>query len=124
MLSGHIGWALAIRLGRSEFEMKAALLSNFASLFLSQSSRKHSSLSTNNIAVRFHLHTAAIVAAEDSIASISMRGFVILIAICALWAVDRLAFESRYSEAIWHEAKHQGQLFNLEVACWVDKINF
>jgi len=53
-----------------------------------------------------------------------MRGFVILIAIGALWAVDRFAFESRYSDAIWREAKYQGQLFNYEVEHWLDKAKF
>jgi len=48
-----------------------------------------------------------------------MRGLVILIAAFTLWAVDRFVFESRYSDAIWHKAQYNGQLFNYEVKRWL-----
>jgi hypothetical protein len=56
-----------------------------------------------------------------------MRAFVSMIVLgAALWAVDRIAFEGRYSNAIWREATNEGQRFNQEVNRWWNKriLNF
>jgi hypothetical protein len=48
-----------------------------------------------------------------------MRIFVTLIAIaCALWAVDRFEFQSRYGDALWRAAQSQAELLNYEVKRW------
>lgn len=39
-----------------------------------------------------------------------MRAF--LVALIAVWAIDTLAFESRFTHAAWQEAKYQGHQFN------------
>jgi hypothetical protein len=53
-----------------------------------------------------------------------MRGFLILVvAIGAFWAIDVLAFDSRYSNAVWRETKYQAQQFNYEVKRWLNRGN-
>jgi hypothetical protein len=39
-----------------------------------------------------------------------MRAF--LVAMIAIWAIDTLAFESRFTQAAWQEAKYQGHQLN------------
>jgi hypothetical protein len=50
-------------------------------------------------------------------------GFLIL-AIGALWAVDVIANDSRYSSNVWREASHQGQQFQQSVHRWLKKAGF
>jgi hypothetical protein len=52
-----------------------------------------------------------------------MRWLMVLMAIGALWGVDRLAFDGRYNDAFWREAKYQGELFNHEIGRWLDKLS-
>jgi hypothetical protein len=40
----------------------------------------------------------------------SMRAF--LVAMIAVWATDTLAFEGRFTQTAWQEAKYQGHQFN------------
>ncbi|HWM82069.1 MAG TPA: hypothetical protein VNQ56_08395 [Pseudolabrys sp.] len=52
-----------------------------------------------------------------------MRGFIIIaIAIGAVWIVDRLALQSRYSNAVFREAQYQAQLFNIEIEHWLRRL--
>lgn len=46
-----------------------------------------------------------------------MRAFLIptVVIICALWAIDALAFDSHYTQAVWQEAKFQGQQLNFQI---------
>jgi hypothetical protein len=54
-----------------------------------------------------------------------MRGSLILIvAIGALWVVDVMAFDSRYSGSVWQATKQQGQQLNYEVRRWLSRANF
>ena len=53
------------------------------------------------------------------------RCFVALVAvISALWAIDVLAFNGRYSQAFWLQAYYQGQQFNYAVKRWLDHASF
>jgi hypothetical protein len=54
-----------------------------------------------------------------------MRNLLALIAaIGVLWAIDFVAFDARYSRAVWQGANFQGQKFNYEVQRWLKKANF
>jgi ABC-type xylose transport system permease subunit len=55
---------------------------------------------------------------------LEMRGLVLVILIltAALWAVDLLALESRYSAAIWRVAQSKGRLVNYEVQRWLARL--
>jgi hypothetical protein len=48
--------------------------------------------------------------------------FTLLIAIGALWAIDVIALDSRYSEPLWRDVKHQAQNFNNEISRWLNKL--
>jgi hypothetical protein len=39
-----------------------------------------------------------------------MRAF--FVAMIAIWAIDTLAFEGRFTQTAWQEAKYQGHQFN------------
>ena len=49
-----------------------------------------------------------------------MRPFLVLVLILigAFLAVDQLAYEGRYRQAAWQEARHQGQQFSNQIGYW------
>ena len=46
-----------------------------------------------------------------------MRAFLVstVVILGTLWAIDTLAFEGRYTQAVWQEAKFQGQQLNSQI---------
>jgi hypothetical protein len=53
-----------------------------------------------------------------------MRVFVRLaIVVCALWAIDTYAFGGTYRQALWQEARYQGQTVKHDVRRLLRKLN-
>jgi len=52
-----------------------------------------------------------------------MRGFVILLVVAgaAFWAGDRFTNHGRYSDALWREAKYQGQAASDDIKHWLNQ---
>jgi len=54
-----------------------------------------------------------------------MRALLVLtVLIGASWTIDNLAFNGRYSEAAWQEAKYRGAQFNSEIGSLLEKFGF
>ena len=47
--------------------------------------------------------------------------FVLTVLIGVFWAIDTLAFDGRYTQTVWREAKYQGQQINYEIQYWLRK---
>ena len=48
--------------------------------------------------------------------------FKLLLLVGALWAVDAVAFDGRYSNAISQQAKYQGQMVRYEIRDWFTRM--
>lgn len=49
-----------------------------------------------------------------------MRNLVfVFVLIGAAWVADQVAFDGRYSSAVWLEAKHEGQQLKQDVDYWI-----
>jgi hypothetical protein len=54
-----------------------------------------------------------------------MRAFLVLtVLICASGVIDAIAFDGRYTEVVWQEAKYLGAQFNSEIGSLLEKFGF
>ena len=53
-----------------------------------------------------------------------MRAFIaILVVIGALWAIDVVTLDGRYSDPVWHAVKQQAHDLNDQISRWLSKLS-
>ncbi len=47
----------------------------------------------------------------------------VVILLGTLWAIDAFAYGGQYGTALWYQAKHQGEVFQYEIAYWLRRLD-